>query len=224
MKSECTLFAGAFGLLLSIIDSIEWSFHASNGSGGLIAIVAGFVLMAISLIQNRKELLEKLKRRAFVYDTNNLVYTVAVGLILIILNSFAINYSEHVFFLPKYDLTRNSFYTLSPQSLKAVKSLKEDVECLVFYISPRGSGPAARMIARETEQMRTLLKLYRGANRHFSYRIIDPEKEPALAEQYKVTIPGSVILRKKDREIPINRWAIFRPADPVKKRQGCIHR
>jgi ABC-type uncharacterized transport system involved in gliding motility auxiliary subunit len=222
MKSDISILTGALGVLFTIFGALEISFRARTATTGKFLVAAGFILIIFALFKLRTRIKELLSRRAFIYDANNIIYTVVVALILFIINGFAINYSEHVFFLPKWDLTRNSFYTLSPQSLKAVSNIQDDIECLVFYISPRGSGSAANMINLEILQMTTLMKLYKGACSKFSFRFVDPEKDPSLAEKYKITIPGTVILRKKDREIKIRRWAIFRPADPVKNIQAAF--
>ena len=220
--SPLPLFLGALGILALLIGGLEASFRGERSAIAEVCILAALVLLMAAVYLGRKELKQFLFHRASLYDVNNILYVSTVLAILIIINLFANRYSEHVFLLPKYDLTRNQFYTLSPQSVEVLKGLKNDIRATVFFITPRGAGAAASVIRKERAQLENLLKLYQGVSSHFSYRMVDPEKEPSIAEKYSFTLSGSVVLERDEKKIVVKRWAIFRPRDPIRNKKAAF--
>jgi ABC-type uncharacterized transport system involved in gliding motility auxiliary subunit len=220
--SPLPLFLAAAGILILLVGGLDASFRGERSVIASACFITGLSLTLVAAYLGRKELKQFVFHRASLYDVNNVLYVVTVSAILIILNLFAHRYSEHVSFLPKFDLTRNQFYTLSPQSVEILKGLKSDVRATVFFITPRGAGGAAAAIRKERAQLENLLKLYRGVSPHFSYRMVDPEKEPAIAEKYSFTLSGSVVLERDEKQIVVKRWAIFRPRDPIRNKKAAF--
>jgi ABC-type uncharacterized transport system involved in gliding motility auxiliary subunit len=84
----------------------------------------------------------------------------------------------------RWDLTEASIYTLSPQSRKVVESLKEDLAITAFVEG--GVNP----------QLETLLESYAyAAPAHVKFKLVDPDKEPALVDQMKITTAPSAHLQ-----------------------------
>src|SRR5439155_140258 len=84
----------------------------------------------------------------------------------------------------RWDLTEAGVYTLSPQSKKVVGALTEDLEMTAFVEA--GQDP----------QLQSLLDSYKYANpAHLKFRLVDPDKEPALVDQMKITTARSVNLQ-----------------------------
>ena len=80
-----------------------------------------------------------------------------------------------------WDVTEASVYTLSPQSKKVAEALKDKLVLTAF--SDGGANP----------QLQTVLDGYRdAAPGQVETRMLDPDKEPALAEQMKITTVPSV--------------------------------
>jgi ABC-type uncharacterized transport system involved in gliding motility auxiliary subunit len=84
----------------------------------------------------------------------------------------------------RWDVTEGGVYTLSPQSTKVVESLKNDLTMTAFVEG--GIAPGVE----------SLLDGYTYANAsHVKMRLVDPDREPALVEQMKITTAPSVHLQ-----------------------------
>jgi hypothetical protein len=102
--------------------------------------------------------------------------TAATLAALLLLNLFS-----HLFYTG-FDLTQDKVSSLSDQSRKAVQWIKEPVELLVF---------STRAVP---DSVHYLLDSYAFINKNISYRFVDPEKNPQLAQRYKVDQEGQVVL------------------------------
>jgi ABC-type uncharacterized transport system involved in gliding motility auxiliary subunit len=84
----------------------------------------------------------------------------------------------------RWDLTEAGIYTLAPQSKKVVAALDQDLQMTGFVEA--GQDP----------QLDSLLESYQyAAPTHVKFRLVDPDKEPALLEQMKITALRSVNLQ-----------------------------
>ncbi len=220
--SAVPLFLAAAAILLLLVGALDASFRGERSVIASSCVIVGLSLGLVATYLARQQVKQFLFHRAALYDVNNILFVGVVFAILVFINLFAHRYSEQVFFLPKYDLTRNQFYTLSPQSTEVLGQLKEDVKATVFFITPRGAGAAGKIIQRERAQLENLLKLYRGVSSRFTYRMVDPEKEPSTAEKYGVNLPGTVVLERGEKKLVVKRWSIFRPGDPVRNKKAAF--
>lgn len=113
--------------------------------------------------------------------TNFAIYTAVAIAIIVVINWFA---SQHV---SRWDLTKNKHFSLSPQTVKLVKGLNQDVTIYVFdqreHFSAQGD----------------ILNLYPEASHRVSLRYVDPNRDPALARQFGVRNYGTVIVSMGDR-------------------------
>lgn len=113
--------------------------------------------------------------------------TISAASVLVVLGILsAINYissREH----KRWDLTSSSQFTLSPQSIKILKSLDSPLKITVF--SKENDFPAYRDRIAE----------YEYVTKRVSADYVDPDKKPALARQLQVQSYGTVALQYKDR-------------------------
>jgi len=82
----------------------------------------------------------------------------------------------------RFDLTEQGLFSLSDQTTKILKNLDVDVKALVFQQG--GAAPQAE----------DLLKQYNYAQEHFSYKVIDPDRNPGLAQKYEIRQDGTIVL------------------------------
>jgi len=82
-----------------------------------------------------------------------------------------------------WDWTKTKRHTLSPQTLKVVRSINKEVNVVAFY----------DVNSQEFVRVRDLLKRYEAANPKIKTRVVDPRIEPALARQYEVTGTGITV-------------------------------
>jgi len=119
--------------------------------------------------------------RRILKETNFVVYTAVAVAIIVVINWFA---SQHV---TRWDLTKNKHFSLSAQTVKILKGLKQDVTIYVFdqreHFSAEGD----------------VLNLYPEQSHRVSLRYVDPNRDPALARQFSVRNYGTVIVAMGDR-------------------------
>lgn len=142
--------------------------------GGIAVFIAGGVIF---LYTNRGFW----SKRSTESTTNAIISTVALLLILGLVNFLGLRYSF------KIDLTENQLYTLSPQSQQLVKNLSQPMTVYVFD-SPSNDFD------------RKLLKDYARKNDLFQYQFVDPQVSINLAQKFNVTRLGDVYLESGDRK------------------------
>jgi ABC-type uncharacterized transport system involved in gliding motility auxiliary subunit len=119
-----------------------------------------------------------MKRRNTLLTTNALVSAALVAALLVGLNYLATEH--HV----RWDLTATRVHSLSPQTIKVLRSLPGPIQAIAF--------PSADSAG----QYRDLLSTYRYYSPDFQYRIVDPDRDPAQAQKYKVTSYGQIVLQR----------------------------
>lgn len=164
------LFAGvalALTRLGTIFDVVYVAVHAIAGVLALIAYFStGF--------DNLRTFLGERSTR---YGTNTIVASLLFIAILVVLNVLA--YRHHA----RVDLTSQQVYSLSPQSAQVLEALTQDLRMEAFVEG--GANP----------ELDDLLKNYRESSNKVSYRLIDPDREPELAERYGIKTYNTVRLQ-----------------------------
>lgn len=105
----------------------------------------------------------------------NLVLYTLIGIAIIVLVNWFVNNHDK-----RWDLTPNKEFSLSPQSKKILKGLKQNVTIYAFDRKDAFSG------------RRDLLGEYEGASSHLEVQYVDPDRQPALAKQYGIQSYGTV--------------------------------
>lgn len=113
-------------------------------------------------------------RQRVLQGINLAIYTL-IGIAIIALVNWFVNRHDK-----RWDLTPNHEYSLSPQSKKILKGLKQNV---TIYAFDRKDAFSRR---------RDLLGEYKDASRHVSVRYVDPDRQPALAKEYGVQSYGTI--------------------------------
>jgi len=84
----------------------------------------------------------------------------------------------------RVDLTGKGTHTLSPQTLKILRSLDENVNLKAFYFE----------VDQEKTNTKDLLEAYQYASPKVKFEFIDPELRPAVVRKYDVKSAGTVVL------------------------------
>ena len=117
------------------------------------------------------------------YRTNFALQVLLMAGILGMIAAFAIAHNL------RFDLTKTKRYTLSPQSSKILKELKDPVKAIAFYQEGSSEWKAAR----------ELLEQYRYYSDKFSYELVDPDKRPAVAKEYEIASYGTIVIECRGR-------------------------
>jgi gliding motility-associatede transport system auxiliary component len=116
-------------------------------------------------------------QRSTRYGAGAIVYTVLFVVLLIGVNYLGTRYHH------RWDVTEAGVYTLSPQSHRVVEELSGTLTMTAFVEA--GLDP----------DLEALLDTYRyAAPEHVEMRLVDPDREPVLVDQMKITAVPSINL------------------------------
>jgi ABC-type uncharacterized transport system involved in gliding motility auxiliary subunit len=118
------------------------------------------------------------------HGSNAIIMLVAFILILVVVN--AIVYQNPT----QWDWTENKQNSLAPETISTLKALPVPVHAIGFFTS--------RLSKSDTESFFNNVKA--KSNGKFTFEFVDPESNPAKAQQYKVTQDGTVVLVMSDHQ------------------------
>jgi ABC-type uncharacterized transport system involved in gliding motility auxiliary subunit len=113
--------------------------------------------------------------------TNLAAYTLVAVAIIVVVNWFS---NQHV---KRWDLTKNQTYSLSPQTVKLLRGLNQD---LTLYVFDQKS---------HFQSQGDVLNLFSDASHRVKVQYVDPNRDPALAKQFSVRNYGTIIVAMGDR-------------------------
>jgi len=171
------------GLAL-LVASLVLLIWPQYGKTAFILAISGLVLLIVYLLLNLSSLKESLQRRSFIYSGNLLLIIILVLGLLIIVNYFLARHHYRV------DFTSAKIHSLSDQSIKVVKNLKQEITIKAFF---REGNPG-----RAT--MENLLKIYAYHSPKIKYEFINPDKNPGLVKKYGITEDGTTVFELGDKE------------------------
>ena len=191
MKPDIRRFA-PFGLYISIIAALvsiglfivyrQFDLKLQISLGLIIIGLAVFALLDPHRAQ------KALTGRQARYGSNAAVLSIAFVGIIIVINYFVYNHSK------SWDLTEDKQFTLAPETVETLKTLPDPVHAKAFFTKG----------AYALETARSLLEQYElKSDGKFSYEIVDPDANPALAEQAKITRDGTIVLSMLDHQEPV---------------------
>ena len=172
-----TSIAGAVLLLISLILRIGSSDTGMSAYllavGGIVLLVAGFVSgLGTRMVQGKQPI------SILLMFTGSIVVFIIIIVVNILANRFPM----------RTDVTRTGRYTLSGQTSRILASLSGEVRAVGFFAD--GEGIDAR----------DLLTEYDAASRMFSFRFVDPDRNPEEAMRYNIREYGTVVFESGDRQ------------------------
>jgi ABC-type uncharacterized transport system involved in gliding motility auxiliary subunit len=144
----------------------------------------GVALVVLSLAVYLKGARATLRGRTARYGMNTaLMILLLLGIVAIV---EAVSYRHNA----RLDLTENRRNSLAPQTMQVLRDLKVDVNAVAFF---RSDQPGKRV----AEDLFKQFARYAGGR--FTWKVVDPDREPGLARRYNVETYGTVVLETKDR-------------------------
>lgn len=169
----CPLFLlGA--LVFWAIDGAVGAVSATLGILALVSLLGGFV--------GNLETLRQTSARTLQRGTTTTISVIAVVMILVMIDFIARRHNE------KFDLTENQRFSLSPQTVKILENLEQPVEAIGFFQTGNGI------------QVENLLSNYRDESSLFTFRIVNPDADPAMAQRFEIDRYGTVVFVSGDRQ------------------------
>ncbi len=161
------LFAGVAAILTRAAGGFDVLYIFVNGLFGLFALIA-------YLSAGLEHLRGVVSERSTKYGANVLVSSLVFVAVLGLLNYISVRHHH------RFDLTEQGVYSLSPQSVNVVKNLNEDLQIQAFVEG--GVNP----------ELRELLSSYAYQSPKLRYELIDPDRQPELADKYHITAYNTV--------------------------------
>jgi len=164
--------ADILGFAIVAAALISWSIRSIWTPYQTIAVILGGLLVVVSLALKSQEIRAGLGRRSTRFGINS-----ATSVVLLLAVLGLVNYlgAQHV---KRVDMTTEKIYSLSEQSANVATQVKDNLQIKAFY--PGGDYAPAR----------DLLDLFKSRNNKISVEFIDPDKQPQVAQQYKVAAYG----------------------------------
>jgi ABC-type uncharacterized transport system involved in gliding motility auxiliary subunit len=129
--------------------------------------------------------------RTWIRGTNAVAVSAAVIGIFIVLTLFLQSLSGF-----QLDLTKNKSFTLSDQTLTALKSVNKDIHITAYTNSQENLFI--------TRQVTDILDEYKKRNSHISYDSVDMLKQPAQAKQAGVDASGTLVIESSGKTNKVN--------------------
>ncbi len=143
-----------------------------------ISLGVGVIGLAAFALLDPRRVRDMLSGRQARHGSNAVVMLLAFALILIVINALVYQYP-----LQK-DWTESQTNSLAPETVKAIKAAPAPVHAIGFFTS---NYP-------KTDAQKLLENIKSNSNGKFTYEFLDPNSNPALAQQYKISQDGTIVL------------------------------
>jgi ABC-type uncharacterized transport system involved in gliding motility auxiliary subunit len=178
MVARSASLFGLLGLVFLAFGFVAATLLGPTSGYALANLVVGGGLVLAFLAFGLEEFRGVLGQRSTRYGAGALVYTLLFVALVGGVNY--VSWRHH----HRWDLTEAGVYTLAPQSKKVVENLKDEINMTAFVEG--GQDP----------QLGTLLESYQyAAPARVKFRLVDPDKEPTLVDEMKITALRSVHLQ-----------------------------
>lgn len=174
------LVAGAGSFLFGFII---WFFIRDLAGPGQIVMAIGAVLLIIDLVVSWRGVGRAVFGRRGRYGVNTVVIVSAFIAIAVLLNFYLfwlINRPDPIGWL-RVDTTATKQFILSEQTISILENLEEPIRANAFFVTDNPEGAAA------WQDTVDLLSEFKRRSSNFDYRLIDPELEPNVADEYEIT-------------------------------------
>jgi ABC-type uncharacterized transport system involved in gliding motility auxiliary subunit len=179
MTKSLSSFAGLGGIVLLLFGLAAYGLTGRFDVWTAVHVAGGAILLIVAIALNLTGFRTTVAARGTREQLQAVAATVLAGGILVAGNIYAVRHPW------QYDATEKKIHTLSEQTLSLLRGLAQPVELLAFL----QAGDPAR------EPIEELLDRYRRASSKVSWRIVDPEREPQLADELGVARKGVLVAR-----------------------------
>ncbi len=183
-------FFGLAGVTLLLFAFVLGVFTSGAGNFDVLAIllhlIGGVACLIVYLSSGVENLRDFLSKRSTKYGTSTVLASVFFIGILAAVNFLSTRYNT------RWDLTESGAYSLSAQTTSVLANLANELTMEAFV--ERGINP----------QLEDLLRRYADSSTKATYRIIDPDTEPELAERYAIRSFNTVRLAYGDQSTTVD--------------------
>lgn len=115
--------------------------------------------------------------KRFFYRINAFLMVIIFLGILIFVNLISFRHYKRI------DLTKSKKYSISPQTKKIIKNLKDNIEIIYFYKE------------KVDERIKDILEQYRSNSKFINYKFVDPDRDVLLAKKFGITSYDTMVIK-----------------------------
>lgn len=187
MNRVLALIITVFGIAAAIAGIILHLVLTTAYWIGSLLVVGGAVLLILVAVFHFRQLMSLAKRRQTKLGLNTMLFSVIVVAILVLVNFLAARHN------PRYDLTKEKLFTLSPKTIKVLKEMDTGVTVTGFF---KHKSPEHQMFQERIGQ-------YQQYSRLLTVVEVDPDKEPGIAKKYDVNQYGAMVFESGGKTIKV---------------------
>jgi ABC-type uncharacterized transport system involved in gliding motility auxiliary subunit len=185
--SRFASFYGVVGVILLLFGGIAYFITRDFSGYVFVHMIIGVIAIITFAVSAKGSLSTFFGERSTKYGVSAALYAALFVGILIFVNFLSVRHHY------RFDLTESGVYSLSPQTVGILQRL--DQPLIVNAFVEAGSDP----------QLRELLASYRYISDKVTFSIIDPDKQPDLAEKHQITTVPAIHLQYSDRSNIVNK-------------------
>lgn len=178
---------GVIGLVLLFFGVVAWALTRQIGFFVVANVAFGLFALISYLASGRENLRTFVGERSTRYGANAALYSILFVGIVAMANFLSARHNL------RFDATEAKVFSLSPQSVKVVKELPGELQLAAFVEG--GKDPT----------LEELFRSYARASSKVKYEMVDPDKNPELAEKYKITTYNSVRVAYGEQATVVNK-------------------
>jgi ABC-type uncharacterized transport system involved in gliding motility auxiliary subunit len=180
-------FYGVIGVILLLFAGVAYFITQLFSLYVVAHLVLGILALVTYLTSARGSLTTFLGERSTKYGASAALYSLIFFAVLVVVNYLSARHHQ------RFDLTEAGVFSVSPQTRSILQRLDKPLEIHAFVEA--GSDPA----------LRELLSGYRDISEKVSFRLVDPDKQPDLAERFQITTIPAVHMQYDDRTNVVNK-------------------
>ncbi len=178
---------GILGIVLAVAGAIAYTLRPDQLWAVTIAESLALLCLILFVVLHFDTVKAFSGRRATKMGTNSLLMVVLFVAIVAIVNFLAARHSL------RWDWSENQNFTLAPQTHRVLRTLPRDVKITVFT---REKDPGYQAYKERLES-------YRQASTKLTIELIDPEKQPKLAQSYGIFRTDTAIFESGGQTIRV---------------------
>ena len=190
-KGVISLLISLTGLLALFIGLIFYGFLPETQNTAITTMVLGILLILIGMFISYKDILGFIIQKKGRYSINSSIMVFAFILIGVLIYVLAARNSIRI------DTTATRQYSLASQTTEILQNLQNPINATAFFV-PNDSTSASYRIS--TENLLNEFKHRSSENAKFTYKYIDPDLEPTLAKNLRVTEYPSIVFQGQNSD------------------------
>ncbi|MBI4311755.1 MAG: GldG family protein [Chloroflexi bacterium] len=188
-KGMVSLALAAGGVLALFLGSVVLLFLPEARSAGNTTLAVGAILLLASVLLSFTAVRQSITGRRGRYSTNTAVMIVAFILLAVLVYVVGARNAA------RWDTTATKQFSLAPQTLSILEGLNGPIRATAFFVPGDSQQEPFRL------SVENLLDEFRHrSNDKLSYRFVDPDLDPTLANRYSVTQYPSVVFEELDTQ------------------------